>query len=145
MIASNRKIIFDTYFLNKVNKRHWSIRLSGKNYYAISNIKNDLIKMHHYLFGKKDGLVVDHINGDGLDNRFCNIRFINNRQNAVNSRGKRSISFIRNKYRARIRYNYKDINLGYFDKIEDAVKARELAEFIFFGIINSNNNNQFKS
>ena len=38
-----------------------------------------------------------------------------------------------NKWRARINVNGKEINLGYFNKFEDAVKARKKAEEKYFG------------
>ena len=37
------------------------------------------------------------------------------------------------KYRARIMVNRKEIRLGHFEKIEDAIEARKLAEKKYFG------------
>lgn len=42
----------------------------------------------------------------------------------------------RNKYRAYIKYQKKYIFLGHYDNIEDAIKARKLAEEKFFGKYN---------
>lgn len=42
--------------------------------------------MHQRILGRaKDGMVIDHINGNKLDNRKCNIRFVTQQQNAFNS------------------------------------------------------------
>ena len=38
-----------------------------------------------------------------------------------------------NKWRAAIKYKNKHINLGYFEKLEDAGKARKDAEMKYFG------------
>ena len=45
------------------------------------------LKMHHAILGKPpQGYVVDHINGNRLDNRRCNLRFVTHQQNAFNTR-----------------------------------------------------------
>jgi hypothetical protein len=57
--------------------------------------------------------VIDHFNGDPLDNRFCNLRDVSLRTNAENQRRPRSdcrakalgIEIIDDKWRARIRSN----------------------------------------
>jgi hypothetical protein len=42
-------------------------------------------KMHHVIMGNPpEGLMIDHINGNGLDNRKCNLRFVTNRENCQN-------------------------------------------------------------
>jgi hypothetical protein len=50
--------------------------------YAVSNSGG----LHRYLLGPPRGLVVDHINGNRLDNRRENLRIVTQRQNALNRR-----------------------------------------------------------
>lgn len=82
--------------------------------------------------------LVDHINGNGLDNRRSNLRLANRQTNTLNT-GKRShntsgykgVDFNQNKWRARIRLNNKEITIGRFDTPEQAhaaycAKAKEL-------------------
>lgn len=57
--------------------------------------------------------------------------YMNNIQKK-NKTGKTGISFVNNKYRARIYVYGKSIHLGYFDNIEDAIRAREEAEQEYF-------------
>lgn len=62
----------------------------------------------------------------------------NNRAiNSNNTSGYRGVSYRkdRNKYRAYIKFQGKDIFLGNYDDIEDAIKARKCAEEKYFGKI----------
>lgn len=74
----------DLNMVNKINESTWALNKSG---YA-KNSKCGL--MHRYvmslLHGEKaiEGMLVDHINGDRLDNRVCNLRIVNSKQNANN-------------------------------------------------------------
>ena len=99
------------------------------------------LKLHHFIMGKpQKGLVVDHINHNGLDNRKDNLRFVTKAQNGQNSRSHRDSAsaykgvswFTRaNKWGARIKDKNKRIFLGYFTCEHDAAlaynkKAKEL-------------------
>lgn len=46
-------------------------------------------RMHRVILRAKAGTIIDHANGDGLDNRRCNIRFASTAQNAMNKRKNR--------------------------------------------------------
>lgn len=80
---------------------------------------------------------VDHIDHNRTNNAWSNLREVNNTENAkntsvsVNSTTKiTGVSFMksRNKYRATIMVNRKQIHLGLFENINDAIKARKDAE-----------------
>lgn len=80
----------------------------------------------------KDGTVVDHINGNVLDNRKCNLRVCtvaenirNSRMKKTNTTGYKGVTYNkgRNKYIAQICVNRKQMNLGYFDTPEEAHAA----------------------
>lgn len=45
--------------------------------------------LHRQIMGEPDGAIVDHRNGDTLDNRRCNLRIATTFENAHNSRKKR--------------------------------------------------------
>lgn len=94
-------------------------------------------KLHRYLTNTPKHLVVDHINMNKLDNRKENLRVCKQQQNCFNkleqknnSSGHRGVTFNKrnNKWRARIGLNEKQIHLGYYDKLEDAIEARLSAE-----------------
>lgn len=98
------------------------------------------VYFHRHILGSiPKGKVVDHINGNSLDNRRVNLRIVSQQQNKRNLGGAltNSKSGIRgvywskqkNKWHAVIRHNRKGINLGFYDNIEDARKARLEKEF----------------
>ena len=68
----------------------WQISRSGERAYAIhktrkSDRSNVAYLMHRLIMRTKDGEVIDHINGDGLDNRKENLRFATHSQNLANT------------------------------------------------------------
>lgn len=96
--------------------------------------------MHHFVLNiRKNELnnkVVDHINGDSLDNRKSNLRIVTQAENMRNIMPNNPMKGIRThtlkdgtiRYSARITVNYKTISLGTFDTLEEAQAARKQAE-----------------
>lgn len=81
------------------------------------------------------GSVVDHINGDGLDNRLRNLRvttpqknFQNCKKSKNNTSGHTGIYKRRNKWVALIGVDGRLVYLGIFANIEDAIACRAKAE-----------------
>lgn len=88
-------------------------------------------------YGHWPKLEIDHIDGDGLNNRICNIRCVKKQDNQRNSSkrcdNKSGITGViwskrLNKWVAQIRINNKSRHLGVFESIEDAALARKKAE-----------------
>lgn len=70
-----------------VSVHRWSaVPTSSKrnNHYAQARIGKAQVKLHRLLMAPPPGLVVDHINGDGLDNRRANLRVCTQAENARN-------------------------------------------------------------
>lgn len=94
--------------------------------------------MHRYLTSAPKGMVVDHINGDSLDNRQDNLRVCTQSQNRMNATkipyhnatGVIGVCWnnATQKWLAYIYKNYKRIYLGDHANFEDAVDARKQAE-----------------
>jgi HNH endonuclease len=61
-------------------------RWHEKKGYALTSINGKSVSMHRWLMGQPEGLVVDHINNQGLDNRRENLRVATLSQNAANIR-----------------------------------------------------------
>ena len=105
----------------------------------IANVGYHVQKMHIFLGFK----YYDHIDHNEFNNRKYNLRKASQKDNVRNSalRTNNRTGFIgvskscRNEkpWHARIMADGKEINLGYFDNIEDAVKARLEGELKYFG------------
>ena len=98
--------------------------------------------LHRYIMNVPRDMVVDHINGNKLDNRKSNLRIctvaenkFNHKNYATNTSGCPGIDWHRkaNKWRARIQVHGRQIHLGVFESLEDAIYARQQAEIEYFG------------
>ena len=98
--------------------------------------------MLHY--GEDPGqLLVDHINGDGLDNRICNLRLattgennLNRKRYANNTTGHRGVhpsGLIGKPYVGRIYHGHRTKVIGYFETAEEAAAAVDEARRKFHG------------
>lgn len=83
-----------------------------------------------------DGMVIDHINGDPFDNRWCNLRLATLSQNAhnaalsrANTSGHKGVSWNERaqKWWVRIRLDRRCISIGLFDDLSEAAVASEKA------------------
>ena len=109
-----------------LNSRLWYAEKDGRQFYARTayfvNGKSVHLTMHRVINNTPAGMVTDHINGFGLDNRRANLRSATHRENAVNCaahRGSsskyRGVSLIKgNRWRAVIRGKGKTYHIGCF-------------------------------
>ena len=96
-----------------------------------------------YVYGEWPEDQIDHINRIRTDNRISNLREVTNKQNLQNS-GKRSDNTSGHpgviwhkrisKWQATIKHNQKQIHLGYYSTIEEAIAARKAGELRYWGV-----------
>lgn len=118
-------------------------RWSYSEGYVQRKEKGETLRLHRFLLGmsKDDTRVVDHINGDGLDNRKSNLRICTKFENSLNKRKHRD-GRLKHKgiyqqksgnYSAKIQIRGNDISLGTYKTQEEAGKVYERAEQELFG------------
>jgi hypothetical protein len=87
-------------------------------------------RMHRLILGMTNpNLIVDHINGNGLDNRKANLRIVDVKTNVQNRQRSRAgnkcpgVYKDRGKWRGQVTVDYKKYNVGTFACEDDAIVA----------------------
>jgi hypothetical protein len=114
--------------------------------YAVRNgfvgEKRTIIYMHRLIVGAPSGIDIDHIDGNKINNRRCNLRLASRRENLFNKRplngctsSFKGVNWIEpnKKWRARIRVNGREIALGCYNSALDAARAYNQAATEHFG------------
>jgi HNH endonuclease len=121
----------------------------GCNWFSVKNknvfyARSGKKLLHRVILGAKAGQIVDHINGDGLDNRRSNLRITTHQGNKANSHhGKYTSKFIgvskvedvkrKKPFRVMAKKDGKKIHLGYFEYEIDAAKAYDIYAIEIYG------------
>lgn len=99
--------------------------------------------LHRLVLQPPKGVPVDHINGDGLDNRKENLRLSSYSENSYNRRlpthntsGQKGVYWakLQNKWHARIGVDGKRVHLGFFDSFEEACAVFQAAAQKYHGV-----------
>ena len=89
---SGNVTLIDKEDLTRVKNKKWYYNRNGKTAYAVNpNYKGNDVYLHRFIVNCPPGRVVDHINGDGLDNRKKNLSVCTSSENKISS-DKRRIS-----------------------------------------------------
>ncbi len=127
---------------SKILQYSWHMNPDG---YVKCIIRGRSVYIHQMLLGNKDGMEIDHVDHDRLNNSKSNLRFVTRSQNMANSLShKDSVSskykgVILNKtspvqnYQAKIMKDGKRFYLGTFKRQEDAALAYNKAAIRLFG------------
>jgi hypothetical protein len=80
-----------------LSQKKWTAVQANRNFYAahyyIDNGKMRSIYMHRFLMNPLPGLLIDHIDGNPLNNRRSNLRIATHQQNLFNQRGRTNCGF----------------------------------------------------
>jgi len=144
VLTQGKVALVDDEDFEFLNQFKWYAHKQKYTFYAVRNETNPdskkrkTIKMHRFLLRvTKPKTFVDHKDHNGLNNQKHNLRESTHAQNQMNRNcyegfKYKGVSYIKlNKWRARIKFNQKQIHLGYFtDEIQCAkaydIKAKEL-------------------
>lgn len=141
-------IIDDEDFRLVIGRPWWVVPADSKTdlaYAATRTSRRDghkQVMMHRLIIGAQDREIVDHKNGNGLDNRKSNLRLCsyggnarNQRLKANNTSGYKGVSWNRfdSRWQAYITVNRKRIILGYYDNVLDAALMYDRAAKHYHG------------
>lgn len=143
----NGDILVDTEDLPKLLSFRRYISKCSRGY-ACFDYKTETYTLHRFIMGlprqydKETTLIVDHINGNILDNRKRNLRICRREKNPMNCKlyknnksGYKGIAFIKRlgKWQVNISDKGKTVYLGVYKNLEDAIKVRKEAEEKYYG------------
>lgn len=124
-----------------LSKYTWNVCYNTRSKYIM--LGKDRAKLiHRIILNPPKGAVIDHINGDYLDNRKCNLRICTTQQNNFNSKKRKHTSSKfkgvswdkeRNKWVAHIKINKITQKLGRFNSEIEAAKAYNEKALTLFG------------
>jgi hypothetical protein len=140
------EVLIDDEDYEKIIQHNWFPCTPGKLtyffFYERENGKRHYYKLHRFLLNAPEGSVVDHIDGNTLDNRKANLRITDWKGNArnhglssTNTSGYRGVKYDKekNRWRATIQIKENHIHLGYYPSKEIASYIYEEATKIIFG------------
>ena len=135
--------IIDKQDLDLVSNFSWSLHMNeghARRYaQSVNKHSKATVRLHQLIASPSSGEVVDHINGDGLDNRRANLRLCSTTQNIHNSGSRtglsqyKGVSKDQKGWTARIFSQGERYDLGTFADEVDAAIAYDLAAMKLFG------------
>lgn len=145
-LTQDKIALVDSADLDLLTRWRWEYLPNGRDGYAVrrfrSGGKHITIYLHRQLLRAAPGEIVDHINGNGLDNRRENLRLATASENMANRPAKpRDIPY-RGVYRSRsgptpykamLSVAGKCRHLGWFARMEDAARAYDRAAYATWG------------
>lgn len=133
--------LIDTRMLEKVRQIgdfRWYAKNEGQHapfVYAVANTSRQdsprkSFRLHRVIVDAPRGLVVDHLNHDGLDNRLCNLRITTVQGNSQNllprgASGRRGVTWHKDagKWQASVKTGGRNYYVGLFDDLDEAAAA----------------------
>lgn len=127
--------IIDDNDYEELSKYKWFALKDHNTYYAARSVKKEdgkwkQIRMHQEIIGNKLNFIIDHIDGNGLNNQSDNLRHVTRRQNTQNKHTLKTSQYPgiywyqpRHKWRARIWVDGKRKHLGYWENEYEAYLA----------------------
>lgn len=136
-LTQKKVALVDPQDYERVSRYKWCLSRVGKQLYAYRKHHGRTIRMHQFIMNPPKGMVVDHVNGNGLDNRRENLRICTKLENAWNKRRRKpegaKSEFIGvypcrrppGKWCIKVQCDGEVTNLSPFDTAEEAARARD--------------------
>lgn len=128
-ITRGLETMIDEEDIAELEKYNWHQLSPTRKYAARREIGNNhiAILMHRQIMNAPSGMVIDHINGNSLDNRKSNLRICTHRQNQQNRYTHRAgrlvgATFKKGKWIAKITYDNK---IKYLGRFKTEIEAHE--------------------
>jgi hypothetical protein len=141
-LTQNKFALVDPEDYAELVRHKWCAAKQGNSFYAVRSEGGRQLRMHRVIMNAPAGLVVDHIDHDGLNDVKRNLRSCTPAQNAHNQRPQkgRSSQFRgvcwakrERKWYSRIQYHGRQQSIGLFDDERDAARARDAAALALHG------------
>ena len=134
-LSRERFATIDAADWDRVKGFKWSVNFQGYVHSHISGTKNGRLNLHRLIMGCEigDGLTVDHVNGDRLDNRRSNLRICTKTENGRNSKKRSGTKFpykgVATTHDGKYRMNF---CMGGFETPEEAARTWDkVAQFMY--------------
>jgi len=138
-LTQGQTALVDDKDYDLVSRHKWYALQQGEDrWYAVTG--HCAIPMHRLILDPPEGLEVDHINQNGLDNRRSNIRICTRAQNSCNrgpnkrnTTGYKGVTRHKGKYQAQIGIDGTTLYLSRHDTAREAARAYDAAAQVFHG------------
>lgn len=119
------EILLDDEDYSAVTKHRWYVNKGYAQRACWTGKRYRNLSLHRFVMNEPRKGVVDHIDGNPLNNQKSNLRVVTQAANLRNSREAKGYTWVkrRNKWQAQIRLNYKQLYLGSFDTEDEARNA----------------------
>ncbi len=156
-LTQGKFALVDDKDFEMLSQYKWYAHKSGKTYYAERNKDKGVGKMHRLIMNCPEGMVVDHIDHNGLNNQKVNLRICSHAENNRNSKSRKNSKsqylgvslnikrrttpykdgtprdYTRHTWIAQIETNGKNYNLGRYKTEEEAALAYNAKAAELFG------------